>query len=129
MGVREVLTEARRLLCEVGWVQGTYASAQGLCLQGAINVASGEMRLLGEHEAELLKWGRVTYVTNGQGKRSFDAMLATTAASRIVTQHIPAVAPAVADDPLHVSIPWWNDRPDTTKDDVLAVLDNAIASC
>lgn len=114
MDVSEVLAEARQIV-ERGWCQHGYTDGRGnYCLRGAIGIASGLMRDYS---------GNVTYTpvsSDAERAAALERSKLDVRVAQLVCQHLP--------EPF-VSIPVFNDQPDTTKNDVLAILDKAIASC
>jgi len=103
--VKEVLTEARRLLNDVGLCKGVlkYVGADGhvlaYCSMGAIDAA-------------------VTRLTESVGDTY-----------TLCSQAIKAVQVAIGGVSGGVSIPTWNDTPELTKSDVLSAFSKAIDSC
>lgn len=99
-----VLMEARAIV-QRGWNQHAVTDGKGAyCLKGAIGIASGAM---------VDRGGEVAYtksVTNA-----------------CLYQFVMGVVASQLPEPFE-SIPAFNDQPDTTRDDVLAVLDKAIAA-
>lgn len=106
MDVKDVLVEARALV-EQGWAKGYYTDGLGsYCVAGAINLAAGEMRDLN---------GAIVYAPHNMATKKLALIARLTACD-----HLP--------QPFE-SLQIFNDDPDTTKADVLAVLEKAIASC
>lgn len=105
--VRREILESAKAIVEAGWTQGSHTDGRGAyCLRAAVGLASGHMIPVGEE---------MVY-------SSLDKTLLVkdTDACHAVCEHLP--------HPFE-SIPRFNDDPRTTKADVLAVLDKAIASC
>lgn len=101
---REAL-EATQVLIARGWNQHALTDGKGAyCLKGAIGIATGAMFDIG---------GEVIYTKS------------LTSAS--LCQYLMGVVASQLPEPFE-SIPAFNDQPDTTRDDVLAVLDKAIAA-
>lgn len=105
----EVLRAARDMLSS-GWCQFKNSDGQGgFCLRAAIGIAAGVYERDG--------FGFREYGKNLRG--SIDAMKLELSAGNLVREFLPE-----GDD----SIVLFNDSRYTTHDDVLAVLDKAIAS-
>lgn len=114
---KEVLIKARSIV-ERGWFQGDSTDGRGnFCLRAAIGLAAGShVYSDGNYTWEQIpskatpaeRWAHVT--------RSAVDM----AAADTVTKQLP--------EPF-ICIAKYNDDPDTTKNDVLAVLDKAISAC
>lgn len=94
-----------RAIVQRGWNQHALTDGKGAyCLKGAIGIATGAMFDIG---------GEVIYTKS------------LTSAS--LCQYLMGVVASQLPEPFE-SIPAFNDQPDTTRDDVLAVLDKAIAA-
>lgn len=107
--VREVLVGAKELL-ERGWNQGGYTDGRGnYCVRAAIGVAAGYMTF---------RHGEVDF--NLPTRNFADKAKLDMAACRMVNTFIPVK---------HWSVPFWNDHPETTHNDVLQVMDKAISAC
>lgn len=103
---REVLEQAKQIVLR-GWCQGSYTDGQGnYCLKGAIGLAAGVLK---DED------GHMGYKTLDLPELRLDR----DAYARVVEQ-LP--------EPFE-SIPTYNDWPETTKADVLVILDKAIAAC
>lgn len=101
---RAALETAKKLVSR-GWTQHSLTDGHGAyCLKGAIGIASGRMFDIG---------GEVIYTRSLTNEALGQFLM------RLVASHLP--------EPFE-SIPAFNDQPDTTVDDVLAVLDKAIAA-
>jgi hypothetical protein len=139
----EILTEAKRLV-QSGWIQGALAAVKNdtmcYCLEGAIVVADGG-KVLDEKETDL----------PDDDDEDFFANIITTATGRNVRYQVSpkfdltpegivafeAVYDTIGNNVLSKalyaryaqnSLLRFNDMPDTTKEDVIKVLDAAIKS-
>ncbi len=99
MTLREVLVEARRILENVGWCQGTYARDEN----------------------------SVAILTDDPGACQFCVMGALYFASD--DSDVEEEARALLNTVVEGSIVAYNDAPGRTKEEVLAVFDLAIARC
>lgn len=104
---RSILTAARNLI-EHGWHQGALTDGHNnFCIKGAIGLCSG-------------------FYTKSAGKVAlskkldYDTLVSDHKAMQAVAAHLPEGFD---------SVPVFNDNPDTTHNDVLAVLDKAISAC
>lgn len=114
--VRQVLQQAKELL-ECGWHQGSYAGEDSaVCMRAAISLAAGVMSVEPD--------GTVGYLNKNRGinplRRFAHAVNIDIEACRVVKECLP--------EPWQ-SIPGYNDSDDTTFNDILAVMDKAIAAC
>lgn len=107
--VKQVLQQARAIL-ERGWHHGNLTDHCGnVCMKAAVQIAAGECYMRQED-------GAVVYTDTDD----FFTTKLTQLSMETVARQLP--------EPFK-SIPTYNDYCDTTKDDVLAVMDKAIASC
>lgn len=91
-----VIMEAKRILIEDGWIQGSYHTLNGYCVVGAIGEAVGNLRVT-------------------EGNAFFD-----------VTEKIMASIPKPQNPSKpSTSLVAWNDAKTRTKKQVIALLDKA----
>lgn len=114
---KEVLIKARSIV-ERGWHQGDSTDGHGnFCLRAAIGLAAG---------SHVYNDGRYTWEQLGRDASPVEhaAHLQRSArdvkAAQLVVDQIPKPFKGIS---------VFNDDPDTTKNDVLAVLDKAISAC
>ena len=115
MEVKDVLVAARKLVFD-GWTQFALTNGHGdYCLRAAIGLSCGAYELIGNSV-----WSpRLDFsaATTDALRRYTRALITDTRAVQIVQQVLPAG---------HRSIPEFNDAPETSRQDVLDVLDAAI---
>ena len=113
--VLETLASARNLI-DRGWHQGDLTDGQGnYCLKAAVGLACG---------GYVLNNGWVTNPSIDYPKATPEEKLAQSQAIRTEVATLDAVCKSLP--PTFKCIPLFNDHPATTKEDVLAVLDDAI---
>ena len=95
----EVCEDAKRVLKERGWIQQGFISDEGVCLLGALYIATGH-----------------TPRTDGFGSDGYSQLLRATE-TRVA---------AVTGEP-SVGLGIWNDRAGRTADDIYKVLDAVIS--
>lgn len=111
----QVLEKARQIVLD-GWHQGSHTNGDGAyCLRTAIGIASG---------AYIDRSGEVCFNTSPKDLpedrwRHVQALEADLDATQRVVQSLPSA---------FVSIPVFNDDPQTCKDEVLAVMDKAVSA-
>jgi hypothetical protein len=115
MEIKEVLLAAKQIVLD-GWTQYGLTNGRGAyCLRAAIGLACG---------AYVIIDGRVTSPRLDFGTAKVNELQDYTLALRTdtrITELVKHVLPAG-----HDSIPTFNDDPETTRQDVLDVLDEAI---
>lgn len=115
--VKQVLEKARDIV-ERGWHQGDSTDGRGnFCLRAAVGLAAGSH----VYDGAFFTWERIPA---DAPPRAHYAHIQRSAIDVQASQMIVSQLP----EPFK-SIPVFNDDPDTTKDDVLAVLDKAISAC
>lgn len=116
MNVKEALTGAYRLV-EGNWHQGEGTDGAGnYCLRVAIGIATGAMT---DNQ------GKVTYTKRaGDSHDEYAAHWRNLRTDHYAITLVTGCLPEGFD-----SIPVYNDNPDTTRRDVLAVIDKAISLC
>jgi hypothetical protein len=115
----EVLTEAINILEHDGWGQGEYHLPDGChCALGAIGLASGH-----HANVRILEDGDEVYVRfdeSSHGDHGDEAFEAFNAANRALKELLP--------DGYSDHVPFWNDAPGRTKEQVLEKLREAQAA-
>lgn len=115
--VRRVLEKARDIV-ERGWHQGDSTDGHGnFCLRAAVGLAAGSH----VYDGDQFTWERIPVdAPPMQHYAHVHRSAIDVRASQLIVEQLP--------EPFR-SIPVFNDDPDTTKTDVLAVLDKAISAC
>lgn len=115
--LQETLIAAKATV-EAGWNQyGLTNGRGGFCLRAAIGLASGAYELI-DGEVGIRPMFLPTDTTESLSEY-FQTFRTDLAAMRLVADHLPEGFD---------SIPLFNDHPQTTQEDVLAVLDKAVAA-
>jgi len=114
--VKETLVEAKSMI-EAGWNKYGLTDRKGsFCLKGAIGIASGSYEVIETGEVAMIRFLATSDTV--QLRRYWQALRLDLSSSELVCEHLPEGFD---------SIPVFNDDPQTTKEDILSVLDKAIS--
>src|SRR5688500_2853295 len=116
MTLKQLLKKTKRVLKERKWIKGHAIDSHtgAVCLIGALHVAAGDEKLLLSTGGGFQLWDNDTKVN----AEKLLSKIAQEKESLDISTYRPSFA-------LNAAI--YNDRPSTTKADVLALLDQAIA--